>query len=82
MPPLAIARSASGIAGLQMAVAAGLGVSCVNVSVITAGIEPLNASHSLPTLPEVEFSLVAPRADGRALIAQVRDVLTGELIHR
>ncbi|QBF27617.1 LysR family transcriptional regulator [Pseudomonas tructae] len=80
--PFTLAHSASGIAGLQMAVAAGLGMACVNASVITAGIEPLKASQGLPTLPEVEFSRVAPRADERALIAQVRDVLIGELGHR
>ncbi|MGF6593002.1 LysR family transcriptional regulator [Pseudomonas sp. 2835] len=75
-----LAHSASGIAGLQMAVAAGLGVSCVNASAIGDGIEPLRSGAGLPHLPEVEFSLVAPRADERALIAQVRDILIKELL--
>ena len=67
-----IAHSASGVAGLQLAIIAGLGVSCLNRSAIAPGMAPCAASERLPALPEVEFRLLPERRGERACVTQAR----------
>jgi DNA-binding transcriptional LysR family regulator len=59
--PYYIAHSASGVGGLNSALAAGLGVGCLNISAMSSGVGIFAAAAQLPVLPEIEFALVAPR---------------------
>ncbi|MCO4864313.1 Putative transcription regulator, LysR family [Cupriavidus taiwanensis] len=81
--PFEIAHSASGVAGLHLALAAGLGVSCLNASAIGPGVAPLDAATvarlGLPRLPEAEFFLLPARRGESAFIAQARDALAAQL---
>ncbi|SPA45576.1 LysR family transcriptional regulator [Cupriavidus taiwanensis] len=81
--PFEIAHSASGVAGLHLALAAGLGVSCLNASAIGPGVAPLDAGTvarlGLPRLPEAEFFLLPARRGESAFIAQARDALAALL---
>ncbi|WP_454764995.1 LysR family transcriptional regulator [Cupriavidus campinensis] len=71
-----IAHSASGVAGLHLALAAGLGVSCLNASAIGPGVAPLDAATvsrwRLPALPDAEFYLLPPRRGETEFIGQAR----------
>ncbi|SOY89196.1 LysR family transcriptional regulator [Cupriavidus taiwanensis] len=81
--PFEIAHSASGVAGLHLALAAGLGLSCLNASAIGPGVAPLDgatvARLGLPRLPEAEFFLLPARRGESAFIAQARDALAAQL---
>ena len=81
--PFEIAHSASGVAGLHLALAAGLGVSCLNASAIGPGVAPLDAATvarlGLPRLPEAEFFLLPARRGESAFIAEARDALAAQL---
>nr|WP_256503851.1 LysR family transcriptional regulator [Cupriavidus sp. WGtm5] len=81
--PFEIAHSASGVAGLHLALAAGLGVSCLNASAIGPGVAPLDAATvarlGLPRLPEAEFFLLPARRGESAFIAQAREALAAQL---
>ena len=77
--PHVVAHSASGVAGLQAALLAGLGVSCLNASSVPEGAEGWRATPALPTLPEVEFSLLPPRPGEDRLIGEVREMLAVQL---
>jgi len=77
--PFVVAHSASGIGGLQAALAAGLGVSCLNASAISSGINRFDAAPKLPPLPDVEFSLMPPRAGEASLVTEVREMLAQQL---
>ena len=69
--PHFIAHSASGLGGLQLALAAGLGASCLNASAIPPNALPLAArGWSLPALPPVAFFLLAPVAGASPLVDQ------------
>ncbi|CAG9181264.1 LysR family transcriptional regulator [Cupriavidus pinatubonensis] len=74
-----IAHSASGVAGLHLALAAGLGLSCLNASAIGPGVAPLDAASQrrlgLPALPEAEFFLLAAKRGEPDFIAAARDAL-------
>jgi DNA-binding transcriptional LysR family regulator len=74
-----IAHSASGVAGLHLALAAGLGVSCLNASAIGPGVTPLDAAAvarwKLPALPSAEFYLLGARAGESDFIGQARQAL-------
>ncbi|WP_423192435.1 LysR family transcriptional regulator [Cupriavidus sp. H18C2] len=74
-----IAHSASGVAGLHLALAAGLGVSCLNTSAIGPGVMPVDAADAsgwkLPALPSAEFYLLAPRRGEGEFIEQARQAL-------
>jgi DNA-binding transcriptional LysR family regulator len=74
-----VAHSASGIGGLHLALAAGLGISCLNASAIPEGAIFLAGSHRLPVLPDVEFSLVPPRPGEPPVVAEVRKMLAAQL---
>lgn len=73
-----VMHTASGVAGLQAAVAAGLGVACLNQSALVEGMVALAAGSGLPVLPPVQFRLLPLRAEATPLLAQVRDLLQSQ----
>jgi DNA-binding transcriptional LysR family regulator len=77
--PYVIAHSASGVAGLQSALVAGLGVSCLNMSAVPDDAGACRLSQPLPPLPEVEFSLLPPRSGEATLVGEVRTMLATQL---
>ena len=77
--PHILAHTATGVAGIRLAVAAGLGVSCLNESAIGDGIVRLSGGLDLPQLPMVEFCLTPAPAGEAAFVAQARQILATEL---
>lgn len=81
--PYEVAHSASGVAGLHLALAAGLGMSCLNASAVGPGVAPLDAATvarlRLPRLPEAEFFLLPGKRRESAFIAEARDALAEQL---
>lgn len=79
--PYYVAHSASGVAGLQLAISAGLGVSCLNASAIPPGAQAVRsfAGIRLPSLPEVEFGLLVPTARQQPFVDDVLQLLAGTL---
>jgi len=72
--PYTVSHVASGVAGLQLAISAGLGVACLNESALAPGIARLHAP-GLPALPMVEFRLLPARAGESEFIALARDAI-------
>lgn len=70
--PYYVAHVASGVGGLRLAVAAGLGVACLNVSSLDGPLIALRPRRRLPALPEVTFRVLPARAGEGALAASVR----------
>ncbi len=70
-----IAHSASGVAGLQSALSAGLGFSCLNASAVPADLAPLGRTSALPKLPHVEFSLIVPDAANQSRAGEIAKFL-------
>jgi DNA-binding transcriptional LysR family regulator len=70
--PYVLSHSASGVAGLQLALQAGLGISCVNESALGMGLVPCAASIGLPPLPPVEFHLLPARLGESELVTNAR----------
>jgi DNA-binding transcriptional LysR family regulator len=77
--PYVVAHSASGVAGLQSALVAGLGISCLNASAVPDGAEVWRSALHLPPLPDVEFSLLPPRPGEAPLVGEVREMLAIQL---
>jgi len=77
--PYSIMHSASGIGGLHLALAAGLGVTCLNASAIPDDMVKWDGDALLPPMPEVEFSLVPPAPGEPAFIGNVRNMLAEHL---
>ncbi|WP_310634511.1 LysR family transcriptional regulator [Paraburkholderia sp.] len=75
--PYLISHSASGVAGLQLALKAGLGISCLNESAIGDGLMACPASFGLPALPSAEFHLLPGRPGESAHITNAREALAG-----
>lgn len=73
--PYLISHSASGVAGLQLALKAGLGIGCLNESSLGAGVIACPPGLTLPALPEVEFHLLPGRADENAHVSSARVAL-------
>ncbi|MFM0719938.1 LysR family transcriptional regulator [Paraburkholderia strydomiana] len=73
--PYLISHSASGVAGLQLALKAGLGISCLNESSIGGGLVACPASIGLPALPAVEFHLLPGRLGESELVSNARTAL-------
>lgn len=73
-----VMHTASGVAGLQAAVAAGLGVACLNQSALVEGMVALADGSGLPVLPQVQFQLLPLRAEATPLLAQVWDLLRSQ----
>jgi DNA-binding transcriptional LysR family regulator len=68
-----ISHSASGMAGLQLALKAGLGISCLNESSIGSGMVPCPPTIGLPQLPAVEFHLLPGRPGESARVSDARE---------
>jgi len=73
--PFVIALVASGVAGLQSALAAGLGVACLNASALCDGVQVLPAAWKLPALPQARFMVLPPRAGESDFIRRARELL-------
>ncbi|WP_345812824.1 LysR family transcriptional regulator [Paraburkholderia sp. PREW-6R] len=73
--PYIVSHSASGVAGLQLALKAGLGISCLNESSIGAGVMACPSSIGLPTLPPVEFHLLPGRIGESERVSNARIAL-------
>jgi DNA-binding transcriptional LysR family regulator len=73
--PFYVAHTASGVAGAQQAVVAGLGVGCLNESAVPAKATILKPSKRLPKLPAVEFSLLPGRDGESPFVTRVRAML-------
>jgi len=73
--PYLISHSASGVAGLQLALKAGLGISCLNESAIGEGLLPCPASFGLPPLPAAEFHLLPGQPGESAHVTNARAAL-------
>lgn len=78
--PFVLVHSASGVAGLQSMLAAGLGVGCLCASAIGDGLMRLGAKYRLPALPDAVFSLTPPLPDEREAVTQAREVLARQLL--
>ncbi|MBB4223473.1 LysR family transcriptional regulator [Variovorax guangxiensis] len=78
--PYALAHVASGVAGLQSALAAGLGVACLNESSISDGVTRLAPPHGLPALPRVAFQFLAGRKGETAFVTRAREMLATHLM--
>jgi hypothetical protein len=73
--PYLVSHSASGVAGLQLALKAGLGISCLNESSIGGGVVACPSSVGLPALPPVEFHLLPGRIGESELVSNARMAL-------
>ncbi|MDM0011279.1 LysR substrate-binding domain-containing protein [Variovorax sp. J22P168] len=74
-----VAHVASGVAGLQSALVAGLGVACLNESSLCAGIARLAKPHGLPALPRVAFQFMPARRGEDQRVTRVRELLAAAL---
>jgi DNA-binding transcriptional LysR family regulator len=70
-----VSHSASGVAGLQLALKAGLGISCLNESSIGAGVVACAPGIGLPALPAVEFHLLPGRIGESERVTNARTAL-------
>jgi DNA-binding transcriptional LysR family regulator len=77
--PFLISHSASGVAGLQLALQAGLGISCLNESALGDGLVACPASFGLPALPAAEFHLLPGRPGESAHVSNAREALAALL---
>ncbi|WP_233846911.1 LysR family transcriptional regulator [Paraburkholderia sp. HD33-4] len=73
--PYVVSHSASGVAGLQLALKAGLGISCLNESSLGGGVVACAANIGLPPLPAIEFHLLPRRPGESELVSNARDAL-------
>jgi len=73
--PYYIAHSASGVAGMHLALSAGLGVACLNASAVPEGLRRIDDALQLPRLPPVRFHMSAATPTVSALVAEVREML-------
>ena len=73
--PYVIAHQATGVAGLQSAIAAGLGVACINAAVLNGAVVPWKGRVGLPRLQSVQFGLLAARGRESAFLQRVRALL-------
>ncbi|MDL9999820.1 LysR substrate-binding domain-containing protein [Variovorax sp. J22P240] len=78
--PYVVAHVASGVAGLQSALAAGLGVACLNESALCEGVARLAPPHGLPALPRVAFHFLPARRGETEFVTRARDLLASHLI--
>lgn len=75
--PCEVAHVASGVAGLQSALAAGLGVACLNESALCDGVVPLRLA-GLPALPRVAFHVLPARQGESDFVARARELLVAQ----
>ncbi|QNP47290.1 LysR family transcriptional regulator [Diaphorobacter aerolatus] len=78
--PFDVVHVASGVAGMQSALAAGLGYACLPESALCEGVEivPARAAR-LPALGSVSFQMLPSRRNETRLISEVRDLLVDQL---
>ena len=76
-----VAHTATGVAGAQQALLAGLGITCQNDSAIPANARIVKWGHPLPRLPDIEFSLLSRRDSGSPLVGRVTAILAEQLAH-
>lgn len=76
--PFTVALMASGVAGLQSALAAGLGIACLNAAALCEGVQVLPAAWGLPVLPQARFIVLPPRAGESAFIRNAREQLAAD----
>lgn len=80
--PHAVAHMASGVAGLQAAVAAGLGVACLNASAVIEADMVEVTGLNLPALPTIEIVLlpsVRSRGDAGERLKAVGQIVAATL---
>jgi DNA-binding transcriptional LysR family regulator len=75
--PCEVAHVASGVAGLQSALAAGLGVACLNESALCDGVVPLRQA-GLPALPRVAFHVLPARQGEGDFVTRARELLVAQ----
>ncbi len=75
--PCEVAHVASGVAGLQSALAAGLGVACLNESSLCDGVVPLRQA-GLPALPRVAFHVLPARQGESDFVTRARELLVAQ----
>ncbi|MEP6720109.1 MAG: LysR family transcriptional regulator [Variovorax sp.] len=73
-----VVHIASGVAGLQSALAAGLGVACLNESSLASGVARLAEPHALPALPRANFHVLPERPGEDAFVTQARALLASQ----
>lgn len=73
-----VAHTASGVAGVQQALLAGLGVTCLNESAMPPTTRILKPSRQLPKMPDVDFTLLPGRDAESPFVARVREMLIRE----
>jgi len=78
--PYVLAHVASGVAGLQSALAAGLGVACLNESAVCEGVTRLAVPHGLPALPKVAFQFLPGRRGETGFVTRAREMLASHLV--
>ncbi|BFO56662.1 LysR family transcriptional regulator [Acidovorax sacchari] len=76
--PFTVALMASGVAGLQSALAAGLGIACLNAAALCEGVQVLPAAWGLPALPQARFIVLPPRAGESAFVRNAREQLAAD----
>ncbi|MGR6431001.1 LysR family transcriptional regulator [Rhizobium sp. PAMB 3174] len=74
-----LAHSASGIAGAQLALSAGLGVTCLNASAVPPGAVAVGEKFGLPAMRDVDFFLTPPKTGEAAFVTDVRNILAEQL---
>ncbi|MDD0810426.1 LysR substrate-binding domain-containing protein [Curvibacter sp. RS43] len=77
--PYVVALQASGVAGLQSALAAGLGLACLNASAQAPGVQALAAPHGLPALPQAGFWVLPARSGETEFVRQARTLVLADL---
>jgi DNA-binding transcriptional LysR family regulator len=73
--PHGVVHLASGVAGLQSALAAGLGIACLNEASLCPGVVRLAEPHGLPALPRAAFHLLPARAGETEFVGRARALL-------
>lgn len=73
--PTVVAHVASGVAGVQSAVAAGLGVACLNASAWAEGGAQLAPVRGLPALPQVVFRMLPAHKEEGAVVVAMRQLV-------
>lgn len=74
--PYVISHIASGVAGLQAALTAGLGIACLNASAVTGQGLRLLAEDALPALPSARFLLLQSHHDEGSVQSRRLQVLS------
>ena len=78
--PFTIVHVASGVRGMQSALAAGLGFACLNESALCDGVDVVSARAArLPALGVVSFQMLPARRGDEPLVREVRELLMDQL---